>query len=780
MQLNNEFAPVMKSSTKMETGQASIEMTAHMFQILSAGIYQHPERACIRELSINGLDGQQMANKLDVPLDVHLPTRLEPYFEVRDHGVGMTHEQVMKLYLTYGASTKRDSNDQVGGLGIGSKSPFAVAQSFTVTVYQQGIVRRYSIYMEEGVPQVTKLTESPTTETDGVAVRVAVPLDKIDKFLKEANIIYTHFPVKPNCNLQLTGLYDDCKVMSESPGEFVIFSGTNNSRSIDTSIVMGNIEYPIKLDDVMPNYADIVPSFLRSSISKALIYLPIGSVNIAASRESLQLTDSTKKEVERVFEKVSKEILSKFQAKIDTATNLYEAVKIYQESVNSGSSTVNHNIMKHLTFQGKTLLDWQDEQAFCRTEDDIDPQTGMVRKDYHGKPKRKFKFEGVVYQKINQTRNNSEKRVESYTANSENEFSLFGTLVTPGFLEKCMIFVIEDRFQKNGAKKSVGRAAVMREIANKAVEAGVDTYGRIYLVDSEQEIKDLAKLHHYPESLLRIYKASDYDYAYVPKKIVRGQVKVWQSKRGGQMFETKVDLDSYDDPQYYIRAEGNNMTSATLRDQQELGDNMTTLSKIVPTGEVFMFRKTVWNKIPEEWIEVDLATIEKQLKQNPVWWIDHNRNVTATYAASRSKINLSRARVKLWTRHHGKLVQDGHVDVLRDKVTPDPQGVNFEDNMETLQDLFGRVPIVFADSFFPEHRHATSLLEQVQRLIPKNSGLYIKIQSASVRATEKIEKEKRKAKKKYPLLSWIDWSTVSLREVAEYLGFTVTPYVSKK
>lgn len=779
MQLNNEFAPVMKSSNKMETGQASIEMTAHMFQILSAGIYQHPERACIRELSCNALDGQSAAGNADQPFDVHLPTRLEPYFEVRDYGTGMTHEQVMKLYLTYGASTKRDSNDQIGGLGIGSKSPFAVAQSFTVTVYQNGTVRRYSVYMEEGVPQVTKLTESGTTEPNGVAVRVAVPMDKLDKFQSEANRIYTHFPVKPNCNLTLTGIYDGMNILSKSEGEFTVYSGQNTRSTIDTSIVMGNIEYPIDLENVMPNYAEIVPSYLRRNITKALIYLPIGSVNIAASRESLQLTDTTKKEIEKVFSKVATEILSKFQAEIDTATNLFEMIKIYNRAM-SGQN-VHQEMMRHLTFQGKSLLDWELEQSQCRSEPEIDPATGLQAKDYHGRPKRKFKFKGLTYKRVHHVmRTNDQKRVETYTANSESEFSLFGSTMSPTKLENEVVFVIEDRFQKNGAKKVVGQGAILRAIGEKYREATGEYDGRMFLVDSKQEVLDLAKLHHYPEDLLRIYKMSDYESAYVPKKVVRGQVKVWESRRGGKMFETTVNMDDYDVPQYYIKAEGQSLKSDTLVDSQELSEHMSTLSQAVPTGNVFLFRKTVWNKIPEDWIEVDVKLIEKWVKEHPEWWIDFNRNVTSRQALN-SRVNLTRLNTRLRISINNKVVTDGYVDTLRDGVTYDPNGVNFEDNMEVFQSIFGRPQIYFADAFYPDGRYndGAGLLRDLEALLPNDNKLCKAIKAARIRAQNNFENEKSKIKAKNPLLSWIDWDRVSFREVAEYLGYSLTPYIHK-
>lgn len=769
MQINNEFAPVMKSSAQMETNQASIAMTPHMFQILSAGIYQHPERAVVRELSCNAYDAQVAAGNATVPFKVHLPSQLEPYFEVRDFGTGMTHEQVMKLYLTYGASTKRDTNDQIGGLGIGSKSPFAVAQSFTVTSFKDGTVRRYSIYMEEGVPQVTKLTESATTEPNGVAVRVAIPNDKLAKFREEATRIYTHFPVKPDCNATLPDLYAGLGILSESAGEFKVFSGVNHTRSIDTGIVMGNIEYPIDLEDVMPDYVDIIPDFLRRGIHKALIYMPIGSVNIAASRESLQLTDNTKAEIKRVFEQVSKEIMSKFQDKVDTASNLFEAIKIYREATGAMGGNA-EGILRHITFDNKTLEQWRMEQDTCRSHVMIDPQTGKEVLDWHGKPKRDYTYPALIYYRIYHVNRHSDKRLEYYQANDETQFSLFRDMKADK-LEKNVLFVISDRFQKNGSPKTVGRVAILREIAAKYQQETNESDGMMFVVDSQSEIDELFKLHHYPVSLMRVYKMSDYEYAYVPKKIVRGQVKLWKSEDGCSMEEVKVSLDEYDEPQYYIKAEGQDLVSNTLRDVKELSSVMRMLSKIVPTKTVLMFRKTVWNKIPEDWIEVDAGVIHKAVKDNPHWYIELNRSILHRKASSFG-FNLDRMNMTLKMQFDGLAIQNGYA-------SKGTEAINLEDNLETFEKMFGRPQIVLADIFYLRERNNTPLLEQIIDIMPSDDKLRIRVKAASERARQRFDYEKKRAGERNKLISWIDWYKVSVREVAEHLGYTLTPYIEK-
>lgn len=71
-----------------------IRSTAKSFQILSSSLYANKIRAIIRELSCNAFDSHVAAGKQDVPFYVHFPTYLEPYFYVRDFGIGLTHDQV--------------------------------------------------------------------------------------------------------------------------------------------------------------------------------------------------------------------------------------------------------------------------------------------------------------------------------------------------------------------------------------------------------------------------------------------------------------------------------------------------------------------------------------------------------------------------------------------------------------------------------------------------------------------------------------------------------------
>ena len=130
MILNNEKT---KCETNMTGGTAfTICANAKMFKILSSGLYSNKEKAIIREVSCNAYDANVDAGNGDVPIEVHLPGVLEPYFSIKDSGPGLTPEQMKNIYTQYGNSTKTDRNNAIGCLGLGSKSPFSYIDSFTV------------------------------------------------------------------------------------------------------------------------------------------------------------------------------------------------------------------------------------------------------------------------------------------------------------------------------------------------------------------------------------------------------------------------------------------------------------------------------------------------------------------------------------------------------------------------------------------------------------------------------------------------------------------------
>ena len=198
MKLQNEVNNVVRSDD-FEQSNYTIEASAKAFSILSDGLYSNKIRAVIRELSTNAYDAHVEAGKPKVPFNVTMPDRFNPHFAIRDFGTGLSHEDCMNLYTTYFGSTKTNTNDAVGCLGLGSKSPFAYTDSFIVTSYHNGKVRVYNSFKDEhNKPVFALMSEDDTTEANGLHVLFSVDTDDVEEFKQEAEEVYKHFKVKPN------------------------------------------------------------------------------------------------------------------------------------------------------------------------------------------------------------------------------------------------------------------------------------------------------------------------------------------------------------------------------------------------------------------------------------------------------------------------------------------------------------------------------------------------------------------------------------------------------
>ena len=288
MILNNAPQHDAVMSNVAEIGEFRIRNSAKAFNILSSGLYANKIRAIIRELSCNAVDSHTAAGRADVPFDVHLPNTLDPTFRIRDYGTGLSHDQVLNIYTTYFESTKTESNQFIGALGLGSKSPFSYTDNFTVTAIKDGIRGVYSAFINgEGVPSIALMHSESTTEPPGVEVQFAV-MDRydFDKFRAEARDVYTHFRLRP--------------VVSGGEREFEFRDVEYRDRNIVPGVhyldggrasraVMGNIAYPIDV----PNSETNLGKLARLLNCGLEMHFDIGELDFQASREGLTYIPST-------------------------------------------------------------------------------------------------------------------------------------------------------------------------------------------------------------------------------------------------------------------------------------------------------------------------------------------------------------------------------------------------------------------------------------------------------------------------------------------------------
>jgi hypothetical protein len=378
----------------VQNSQFKIATNSKIFSILSDSIYVQKIDAVIRELCCNAYDAHIEARQ-DRRFLVKLPSELDPEFKVRDYGLGLSHED-MSMYTTYGESTKSSSNAYIGAFGIGAKSPFAYTNTFNVTSYQNGKGRAYSMFVEDGAPQMTLLGEFETDEPSGLEVFFPVRVPDVWEFRDKAVRILSFMVDK----MEVKGVPDrwyeelDLEVKNyEWVDAPYIGPGYQTSQvSLDTNfsifrILQGNVAYEMNMLEVseifklaIGNDYDRTVRYLNTNIYlNGLVRVPNGTFVPHPSRERLTFDDLTKAGLKNIFSKIFKHFV------YDDIDLILGSVKTYYEL--------------YLALQGKSLIIRNAPQVVDFTIDDQNTpahSTSIKKQIRNFDDWRKLEFSGIT------------------------------------------------------------------------------------------------------------------------------------------------------------------------------------------------------------------------------------------------------------------------------------------------------------------------------------------------------------------------------------------------
>lgn len=290
----------VESSGITESGDFRIKTTAAAFQLLSSGLYSNKIRAVVRELSCNALDAHVSAGKDSTPIEVKIPNRLDSQFYVKDQGPGLSHEQIMHMYTTYFDSTKQETNELIGGFGVGSKSPFSYTDSFSVESRHGGKRRLYTAFLSEnGVPQIALLGTSDMEPGEHTGLTVSMPVKPEDhnRFYEEAKSLFAWYTPVPT--IEGAASIEPMKLKTMGPDVYVYEANPTASHHFNHNqklqIKVGHVVYAID-DLVQSQDADATLREAMRTLEqfKVVLNVPIGSVSIAASREKLAYDKNTR------------------------------------------------------------------------------------------------------------------------------------------------------------------------------------------------------------------------------------------------------------------------------------------------------------------------------------------------------------------------------------------------------------------------------------------------------------------------------------------------------
>jgi hypothetical protein len=348
-----------RGNTGAEAG-FTIKATAKAFDILSSGLYANKILAIIRELSCNAHDSHVAAGTTQ-PIEIRLPTTLDPTFYVKDFGTGLSDfdvrgywlrddgtkvsleegaeqslisgmggwEKKGGIYNTYFESTKTSSNDFIGQLGLGSKSPFSYTTSFMVESRHQGIRSLYTCFKnEQGMPSVALMGTEPTEDPNGVTVSLSVRPSDSDKFVDAARKALMYFDPKPVV-IGPYGFSPYSLVHTVTGDSWRIRSTDYYADMNGPHVVQGFVSYPIDTYQLQQYGLKDEAALLANTDLD--LYVPIGKVEVAASRESLSYVPATVTNLINHLQQAAQEMRSSFQSEFDKCKNMWEAMMLRQQ-----------------------------------------------------------------------------------------------------------------------------------------------------------------------------------------------------------------------------------------------------------------------------------------------------------------------------------------------------------------------------------------------------------------------------------------------------------------
>jgi len=284
-----------------------------LMQMLSKNLYSDDIGSAIRECASNALDSHRRAG-VDTPIIVSFKSSTDYNYEfcVEDFGIGLDADDVRNIISKYGKSTKRESNTELGMMGLGFKAPLAYSSSFYFVCRKNGMERKYMMYEGEDTNTIDLLYETETTEANGV--KIIIPVKYSDRYTFQKKI------KEQLCYFE--SVYFDVPDDKSITNDFVIsrhthFQFSEMSTDDKLHICLDNVYYPLDFEKLGIDRIDF-PVALRFTLSDGLYPTP--------NRESLRYTQEAKQIILTRLSNVADYFVTKYNEQLSEGSDIKSVV----------------------------------------------------------------------------------------------------------------------------------------------------------------------------------------------------------------------------------------------------------------------------------------------------------------------------------------------------------------------------------------------------------------------------------------------------------------------
>ncbi len=297
-----EVENVFGEDDGMEAGIDASNM-GFMFDIVSNQMYSNPIGSLIRELTSNCFDSHVEAKVTDACPIVGLDYNVDEqknfiYFE--DFGVGISPDRMKKVYRNYFSSTKRNTNDQIGMFGLGSKSPLSYCNAFNLVTRFEGVEYFYVVHKGQERPRIELIYDKKTTQRNGTKVTVFIEDKDYSKFISETKKQLSFFKDVYFVGFEDDGIDNDYRIIEAESFKY----RPDFQFSPQLHLCIGDVSYPIDF---------------------GLLGIPPIDIPVAVKFNIGEIWVNPQREAVRYLDGVKETILEKIKACLTELTKIYNS-----------------------------------------------------------------------------------------------------------------------------------------------------------------------------------------------------------------------------------------------------------------------------------------------------------------------------------------------------------------------------------------------------------------------------------------------------------------------
>lgn len=355
----NQAEKTFESNAEVESQDFTIGDVSVVIEILRNKLYRRKIPTLCQEYISNARDAMREVNNNKDRIEVTLPSTFAPTFKVRDFGPGISPDRMYNVFIKYASSTKRTTNKQTGGFGIGAKSAWSYTESFSIVTYIDGTQRNYVAHIgANNNGRLDYLGDAPSSEANGTEIQIPVSPKDIQEF-KTAAFRATYFwreEEKPKfVNLHQIDKDQTLRVQGEMIGNIEI----NNElpsyilpSDNDTSIVASIDGIPYMIDSSLIEKLVNLGKLHDSISGQLVIHVPNGELEVSASREEISDSKFTQDNLDKLAAKYHKIVLDRITKEFGSVKSPFEYLSTYMKLKDK------YNLEAHRKYGDFTMNEW--------------------------------------------------------------------------------------------------------------------------------------------------------------------------------------------------------------------------------------------------------------------------------------------------------------------------------------------------------------------------------------------------------------------------------------